>query len=233
MILSVHQPNFIPWSGFFYKLLHSDKFIILDKVKFGMRSYTNRTQIYKNKKSWLTLPIEYDAKYKLISEIRLVNFEIEKVKIINKLKDYYSNYPFYEVNIDKFEKIIKKKYKFLIDLNIQLLQMLIDEINIDKKIHLMSDFISDNEYKSLKGSDLIINLCQKINANVYLAGDGASKYDNINKYNEKNISHKKSNYVQKHFMQFNRKEFITGLSIIDDIFCIGFKKIYQNLNEKN
>ena len=132
MILSVHQPNFIPWSGFFYKLLHSDKFIILDKVKFGMRSYTNRTQIYKNKKSWLTLPIEYDAKYKLISEIRLVNFEIEKVKIINKLKDYYSNYPFYEVNIDKFEKIIKK-YKFLIDLNIQLLQMLIDEINIDKK----------------------------------------------------------------------------------------------------
>ena len=112
MILSVHQPNFIPWSGFFYKLLHSDKFIILDKVKFGMRSYTNRTQIYKNKKSWLTLPIEYDAKYKLISEIRLVNFEIEKVKIINKLKDYYSNYPFYEVNIDKFEKIIKKNINF-------------------------------------------------------------------------------------------------------------------------
>ena len=63
--------------------------------------------------------------------------------------------------------------------------MLIDEINIDKKIHLMSDFISDNEYKSLKGSDLIINLCQKINANVYLAGDGASKYDNINNITRK------------------------------------------------
>ena len=41
-IISIHQPNFIPWLGYFYKIYQSDIFVFLDDVQFsnqGMHNY--------------------------------------------------------------------------------------------------------------------------------------------------------------------------------------------------
>ena len=45
MLVACHQPNFLPWLGFFAKLARSDRFVLLDDVQFPRTSrgtYTNR-----------------------------------------------------------------------------------------------------------------------------------------------------------------------------------------------
>ena len=43
--IAIHQPNFMPWVGYFYKIAKADKFVLLDNAQFSKNSYINRSQI--------------------------------------------------------------------------------------------------------------------------------------------------------------------------------------------
>ena len=45
MIVSVHQPHFLPWTGYLNKLVHSDVFVWLDSVQYRKNYFQNRTEI--------------------------------------------------------------------------------------------------------------------------------------------------------------------------------------------
>ena len=48
MIVSIHQPNYIPWIGFFHKMANVDTFVLLDNVKHSKSSITHRNKIKSN-----------------------------------------------------------------------------------------------------------------------------------------------------------------------------------------
>ena len=61
MIVAVHQPNYAPWLGYFYKMAHCDIFVFLDAAQYSRGSYTNRVRIGRiGKAVWLTQPINRD-----------------------------------------------------------------------------------------------------------------------------------------------------------------------------
>jgi len=55
MRIAIHQPNFIPWFPFFYKMAMVDYFIIMDLVQFEKNGYQNR---FRHKGKWITKPVE-------------------------------------------------------------------------------------------------------------------------------------------------------------------------------
>ena len=60
MTLSIHQPNYLPWLGFFDKIKRSDIFVIFDNVQYprGKNHFGNRNKIkIPNKDKWLTVPV--------------------------------------------------------------------------------------------------------------------------------------------------------------------------------
>ena len=50
MIVSIHQPNYLPWIGFFDKIKRSDVFVLLDDVQFprGKKHFGHRNKIKTN-----------------------------------------------------------------------------------------------------------------------------------------------------------------------------------------
>ena len=61
MIVSIHQPNYLPWLGFFDKIKRSDLFVIFDDVQFprGKKHFGHRNQIKTpNGTKWLSVPIK-------------------------------------------------------------------------------------------------------------------------------------------------------------------------------
>ena len=45
MILAVHQPQYLPWSGSFDKMDQADLFVLLDTVQFEKNGWQNRNKI--------------------------------------------------------------------------------------------------------------------------------------------------------------------------------------------
>ena len=72
MIIGIHQPNYLPYLGFFDKMMKSDIFVIYDDAQFekGEFQHRNRIRIYHGWK-WLTVPVE--KKHIPINEIMIKN----------------------------------------------------------------------------------------------------------------------------------------------------------------
>lgn len=52
--IALHQPAFVPWFPFFYKMAMVDKFVLLNHVQFEKNGYQNR---FKYKDKWITKPV--------------------------------------------------------------------------------------------------------------------------------------------------------------------------------
>src|ERR1035437_9913354 len=58
MILAVHQPQYLPWLGYFHKIANCDLFLFLDDVQYKKREFQNRNRIKTPSGDlWLTIPV--------------------------------------------------------------------------------------------------------------------------------------------------------------------------------
>ena len=99
-IVGIHQPNFLPWIGFFYKIIKSDIFVFLDDVQYVKRSFINRNKIKTSKgEQYILLPIHQKKKYKQsIIECKLFDKEksiktlIKNIEFNYKKSKYFKDY---------------------------------------------------------------------------------------------------------------------------------------------
>ena len=79
MIVSINQPSYLPWLGYFDRINRSDIHIVLDHVQFEKNSIINRNKIRtQNSWSWLTVPLKTKSKYG--------NLDIRNIEIQNTLQ---------------------------------------------------------------------------------------------------------------------------------------------------
>ena len=58
MIVTIHQPHFLPWAGYLHRMAQADLFVLLDHVQFERANYQNRTRILMNgAPRWVTVPV--------------------------------------------------------------------------------------------------------------------------------------------------------------------------------
>ena len=61
MIVTIHQPEHIPWLGFFNKAINCDVFVLLDNVQYEKNYFQNRNNIInssENKNQLITVPVK-------------------------------------------------------------------------------------------------------------------------------------------------------------------------------
>ncbi len=229
MIVTGHQPSYLPWLGYFHKAFISDVLVILDNVQFEKNSYTNRNKIKTPQgEIWLSVPIMMTGhinKTILDMEIKKDDHWQEK-----HWKSIYLNYkkaPFFHMYSDFFEDLYKKEWTRLIDLLIYTQKFFFSELELKTKTYLLSelDIVS-------KKQDLIINMTKKFNGDIFVFGAMGKDYVDVEYFNLNGIKPYFQNYIHPSYPQM-WGDFLSSLSIIDLLFNVGPKEALEIIVKDN
>lgn len=213
-MIAIHQPNYIPWAGYFYKILSSDSFVFLDDVQYTKNSFINRNRIKGPQgEQWLTIPV----KASIENEIREVKFAKNNwaIKHIKTLEACYGKSRYYKHYKDEFDEILLTPFENLSELNISIIKKICEWLNINVNFYLSSELNIEG-----KSDERLIEIMKKLNGKNYLSGSGGSKYQDENKFLQEGIQVIYYQYKVPIYEQL-WGEFIPGLSILDLIFNEG------------
>lgn len=219
MILTAHQPLYMPWLGFFHKAILADTICILDDVQFADGDYINRNRIKTvDGSKWITVPVNKKNHLKRqIRQIEIVQDNWQN-RHLSLLRQAYSQTPFFSTYFDPLKELIAgASYEYLINLDSAILGFLFEELDIKTNIVMSSNLKLDG-----KKSDLILSMCQELGADVYISGQNGLDYLNVRDFSSIGTQVVVQNYEHPTYPQYHG-EFIPYLSVIDLLFNSGPK----------
>lgn len=220
--VSIHQPDFFPYFGFFNKINKSDIFVVMDKVQISKSGWTHRDQI-KTKKGveWITVPINKIKEKQLIKDAE-INENIDwRKKHLNLIYANYKDAEYFEEGYDLISNIYKNKSNSLFEFNLSTIKLLFEKLDIKPKIVLLSEL----EVFGTK-NDLLISILNKINIKHYVSGLGAKNFIDIDQFEKRGFVVTFNKFEHPKYNQLFGA-FICNLSIIDIILNIGINKTKQ------
>jgi hypothetical protein len=225
MIVSIHQPNLLPWLGYFYKIWASDVFVLHDNVEYTKHSFTKRVFVRKTpadtERHYLTVPLKRHSDFALIRDLKICHEQNWQQKHINKLYYVYHRAPFFEDYFPTIERTIlsSSKMTFLADFNKKLILDILDFLDIQTKIVSSSAL----PIEGFRADEYNAEIVAYIGGDLYISGTGAKKYQFNMTYLERGIS-----LIYNEIGQFVKKtppqypiDFDPSLSILDALFYIG------------
>lgn len=220
MIVAGHQPNYIPYAGFFHKAAHCDTFVLVDTVQYVKRGpfgWINRNRIRTATGwIWLTVPVITKGRYlQAIKDTEIDNSTDWARKHWAGIQRNYQPAPYFKQYADFFSDLYRREWTYLAELNEAIIRYLMVQLNIKTNI-----LKSSGIHAVGKATDLIIDICKKLNADAYLHGKHGYDYVDDDKMNQHNI---KSLYQEfKHPVYPQRYQpFIPELGVIDLLFNCG------------
>lgn len=214
-MISIHQSQFLPWLPYFYKIIKSDIFIIMDDVQYQKNSVQNRNMIKTpTGESYLTIPV-ISKSISLINEVEILN-NIYLDKMLKTLKNNYSKAKYFDEVFMKIKQLVEtKKYCKLNELNIDLIMLVLDLLNVKTDIKYSSEFNLTS-----KKDDLVLDLILASGEKDYITGSGGLEYMKLEKFFLQNINIYEYKFDYAQYIQLWDKDngFIKHLSIVDLLF---------------
>ncbi len=218
MLLSAHQPTYLPWLGLFHKIAVADLFVVYDDVEYSRHGWYNRNYILsKNGPIFLVVPIIRQFSNQLLhNQVKIDNSKNWSKKHIKSIEHCYFKAPYFNKYIDLIVDVLTKRYDYLFELNISILKLLLKQFNIRTVIKYSSEY--DLKFKK---SDRVMDLAIKTKATHYLFGELGANYADIDRFEQNQIKVVFQKYNHPIYKQFNSNKFINKLSAIDLLFNYG------------
>jgi hypothetical protein len=227
-IMTAHQPNFLPYLGFFDKMVavhemgtESGVFVLREDCQFVNKDFHHRNRI-RNYESWqwLHLPVEKSRNpidqipIKVEEKISQVPWNEYHLRLITQL---YKKALYFDDFYPELEEIYSKPSNNLAEFNIRLIKYLIESFDIKTKVisiyDLPSSVRTDDPSKTLK------EIAKALDADTYLSGDGGKDYMDLS-YFKDGVQVVFQNYKHPVYPQ-RFPGFQPNMSAIDALFCIG------------
>jgi len=218
--VAIHQPNFIPWLGYFHKMSMVDVFVLLDDVQVPVgKSFATRALIKTNTgELWITVPTlnRSDKEDFRSTQILQSNWRTKTIKTIRLA---YQKAPYFNNYFDAFEKIYLTPYEYLYDLNYALLVFVRDALGLKTKFVSSKELTTDT---TLIGEEKILSLLEATHATLYVSGKGAGsrRYIDEQHFKERNIELVWQEFQQPSYQQLHGPT-IENLSAVDYLFNCG------------
>lgn len=216
-IAAIHQPQYLPYLGFFHKLSQADIYVVMDNVEFLRRGLQHRNKIKTGQgEQWLTVPVMQQQK-QLINEVK-INAEFPWArKHWGTLRTNYAPAPYFDVYADDLQAILFQDWESLCELNMAFLTWIMGILEINIPVVRLSDFPVGGQK-----SELLIGACQAVKADTYLSGIGGKEYMDLDLFEAADIQVLWQEFTPPTYSQlFAAAGFIPNLSILDVLFCCG------------
>ncbi|MEW6740281.1 MAG: WbqC family protein [Nitrospirota bacterium] len=220
------QPAYLPWIGFFDLVHKADVFVIFDDAQFTIRDWRTRNRIRTNEGwIWLSVPVSLDKPYfeYLVKDVQ-ISYEYDwTYKHLSTIKSFYKRSLFFDEVYSILEKHIPKRYKFLAELDNQLIFDICEYLGLS-----LSKFRFSSEMgipKSAKKSERLIYMLDSLDvkASYYLSGITAKNYLDTSLFEDRGIKVLWHGYEHPYYNQnlWGTGVFISYLSILDILFNHG------------
>jgi hypothetical protein len=215
-VVAIHQPQYLPWLGYFDKLDRSDVFCLLDTVQYKKNEFQNRNRIKTAEGwQWITVPATYRFPQR-INEVGVNQTVDWQRKHLQALKTNYSKAPFFDTYYPSFEKFYQKPYELLVDVNVASIELLVQLLDLERKLVLASSIQVETEDPTLR----LVEICRILGGGSYLSGRDGAKYMDVDMFARHQI-----NIL---FQDFNHPQypqcygpFEPNMSVVDLLFNCG------------
>jgi WbqC-like protein family len=218
VVVAVHQPNFLPWLGFFHKLASCDVFVLLDSVQFSRGSRTNRVQVLAgDRPTWLTVPVRRPEH----GEPRIADALIDdsrpwRRKALRTLEVSYGSLDGFEETYELATNALAEPSDRLARLNEGAIAHLSDALGLTRpRVVRASELDADGA-----GSELLARLVAAVGGTVYLSGAGADGYHDEQPFSDRGIEVRFQRFSHPTYAQ-RAPEPVHGLSIVDAMMSLG------------
>ena len=223
MIVAAHQPNLLPWLGYFDKMRKADLFVSVDHVQMERQSFQNRAQIKTGEgPRWLTVPVVQESRGERIIDKRVDNSRDGRFRWGRKafltMKYAYQATPHFGAYEEGLQRIFDSQWEQLVPLN----ETLIDVCR--KALEIRTPIVRSSHLKvSGAKSEMILNICREVGAEAYLSGAGASRsYLDVAAFERAGIRVLWQDFKHPRYLQHPKAGgFVERLSALDLIFNCG------------
>ncbi len=216
MIVAVHQPQYLPWLGYFDKMDRADVFVLLDTVQFKKNEWQNRNRIKTaSGPQWLTVPVTYRFPQR-IGEVGINNRERWQHRQRQAILTNYRQAPCWDFPAPLIEELLTPAWERLSLLNIASVAGLAKLLGISTPLFVASELPGFPEDPDRR----LIAIVKHFGADTYLAGGGGRDYMDLDLYRQSGINVAFQEYRHPVYEQ-RFGPFVPFLSVLDLLFNHG------------
>ena len=214
---SIHQPQYVPYLGFFHKLANSDVHVLLDNVQFHRRGLQHRNKIKTSTGAqWLTVPVSSSSR-EVLGEVRVSQTEPWQDKHGKTLSLNYARAPHFPALGKELVDLLGKPWDRLCELNEALIRWVMQATGIRTELVRASDLGVDGTR-----TDLLVELCRAVGADRYVSGPGGRRYMELDRFDGAGVEVVWQEFTHPTYEQlFPSVGFVPDLSIVDSLLCCG------------
>lgn len=168
MIVSINQPAYLPWLGYFDRIAASDIHVVLDHVQFEKNSFVNRNRIRTSQGwTWLTVPVQTKGSFGdlAINKLKIASGTRWERKHWQTIEQNYAKAPFFAEYRDAVKALYEQPRDSFISLSRAATDLLISAFSVDTRM-----IYSSSLPVSATKSDLVLEICCQLEASTYLSG---------------------------------------------------------------
>jgi hypothetical protein len=215
-LVAIHQPQYLPWLGYFDKLDRCDVFCLLDTVQYKKNEFQNRNRIKTaDGWQWLTVPVTYRFPQR-IEEVGVNQTADWQRKHLQALKTNYSKAPFFENYYASFEEFYQKSYEMIVDVNVASIELLMELLGLERKLVLASSLKVETEDPTLR----LVEICKILGGDFYLSGRDGANYMDIDMFAGHQIDILFQDFKHPQYPQCYGP-FEPNMSVVDLLFNCG------------
>lgn len=218
--VAIHQPNYLPWAGYFHKIARCDVFVYLDSVQFPRgQSFGARNRIKTpNGATFLTIPVSVPKQHDGKAPYTAVGFADDRwrEKHLKTVAQSYRRAPYYDEVFALYERELEPDRPF-VEVTIGLIEAFCSYLGIETERVRLSDTVESAQQKT----DLIVDICGALGADAYLSGTGGGR-----DYNDEELL--RGHGIDLRYDEFEPPvypqlwgNFEPGLSLLDLLFNCG------------